>query len=426
MIRTTPRTSAVRRLLAGALLASVAVVGAVAAPQAAMAADYPTWDEVEQAKADTAAGAAAVEEITGLISQLEVNVAETRAEAERRTDELMVAQQKYDDAVTKAKRIQAEADASKKEADEAERNAGQVAAQLYRSGAGDLSVNLFLEAGDAKSTDALLSKLGSMNQMVERSSEVYRLAQEKQNAAASLGDQAQVAKAEREKLRVAAEEALRAAQEAQAAAEAALAESQARKTELEAQLKFLKDAEAKTTKAYEEGERKRKEEEERRRKEEERKRREAIENGGGGGGVATSGWALPASGWISGDYGPREVICENGYCSNSFHYATDIATGCWAPIYAANSGTVTYSGWSGSYGNFVKIDHGGGISTGYAHIVDGGLLVGYGQWVSSGQQIAWTGTTGASTGCHLHFEVYDGWSRIDPVPFMAARGVYIG
>lgn len=425
MNRTTPRTTAARRLLAGALIAAVAVVGAVAVPQAASAADYPTWDEVEQAKADTAAGAAAVDEIEGLIGQLEVNVAETRAEAERRTDELIVAQQKYDDAVTKANRIQAEADASAKEAADAERNAGQVAAQLYRSGAGDLSVNLFLEAGDAESTDALLAKLGSMNQMVERSSEVYRVARETQNTAQALGDQAEVARGEREKLRVAAEEALRAAQEAQAQAEAALAESQAKKTELEAQLQFLQDAEAKTTAAYEEGERKRKEEEERRRKEEERRRREAMQNGSPGG-VASSGWALPASGWISGDYGPREVICGGGYCSNSFHYATDLATGCWSPIYAANSGVVTYSGWSGSYGNFVKVDHGGGISTGYAHIVDGGLLVGYGQWVSSGQQIAWTGTTGASTGCHLHFEVYDGWNRIDPVPFMAARGVYLG
>ncbi|WP_245561721.1 peptidoglycan DD-metalloendopeptidase family protein [Agromyces italicus] len=403
----------------------MALVGSVAAPQGAFAADYPSWDEVEQAKADTAAGAAAVKQIVGLIGELEANVERTRIEAQRRTDELLVAQQKYDDAVRRADQIQAEADASAAEAAEAEQHAGQVAAQLYRTGTGDLGVSLFLEAGDARSTDALLSKLGNMSQMVERSSEVYRTAQEKANSAQSLGDQAEVAQGEREKLRVAAEAALQAAQEAQAAAEAALAESQAKKVELEAQLSFLKDAEAKTTAAYEEGERKRKEEEERKRKEEERRRKEAMENGSPGG-VATSGWAQPASGWISGDYGPREVICENGYCSNSFHYATDLATGCWAPIYAANSGTVTYSGWSGSYGNFVKIDHGGGISTGYAHIVDGGLLVGYGQWVSAGQQIAWSGTTGASTGCHLHFEVYDGWDRIDPVPFMANRGVYLG
>ena len=87
---------------------------------------------------------------------------------------------------------------------------------------------------------------------------------------------------------------------------------------------------------------------------------------------------------------------------------------------------MTYAGWSGSYGNFIKIDHGGGISTGYAHIRPGGLFVGYGQWVSAGQQIAASGTTGASTGCHLHFEVYNGWSRINPVPFMADRGVYLG
>ena len=97
--------------------------------------------------------------------------------------------------------------------------------------------------------------------------------------------------------------------------------------------------------------------------------------------VASSGWSKPAWGWISGNYGPRQVICGGGYCSNSFHYATDLATGCDAPIYAANSGTVTYAGWSGSYGNFIKIDHGGGISTGYAHIRPGGLFVGYGQWV---------------------------------------------
>ena len=63
-------------------------------------------------------------------------------------------------------------------------------------------------------------------------------------------------------------------------------------------------------------------------------------------------------------------------------------------------------------------------ATGYAHIRPGGLFVGYGQWVDAGQHIAASGTTGASTGCHLHFEVYDGWSRINPMPFMAdSRGL---
>ncbi|WP_243648556.1 M23 family metallopeptidase [Agromyces fucosus] len=95
-------------------------------------------------------------------------------------------------------------------------------------------------------------------------------------------------------------------------------------------------------------------------------------------------------------------------------------------MYAANSGVVTFSGYSGTYGNFIKIDHGGGISTGYAHIRDGGRFVGVGEWVEAGQNIASSGTTGASDGCHLHFEVYSGGSRIDPQPFMADRGIYFG
>ncbi|MCD2441560.1 M23 family metallopeptidase [Agromyces sp. SYSU K20354] len=420
------RARFVRRMVAGFAVLAIALTGQiVVAPQPAFAADYPTWEEVQAAKRDTAAGAAAVTQITALIAELAANVEATRAEAERRTEELFVAQQKYDDAVQRAATIQAEADASAAEAAEAERNAGQVAAQLYRAGGSDLGVNLFLDAGDSSSTDVLLSKLGNMSKMVERTSGIYEAAQEKGNSAQALSDQAEVARGEREKLRVAAEEALAVAQAAQAAAEAALAESEAKKIELDEQLKFLKDAEAKTAAAYQEGERIRKAEEERRRKEEERRRQEAIKNGSPGV-VAGSGWSKPAYGWISGSYGPRQVICGGGYCSNSFHYATDLATGCDAPIYAANSGTVTYAGWSGSYGNFIKIDHGGGVSTGYAHIRPGGLFVGYGQWVSAGQQIAASGTTGASTGCHLHFEVYDGWSRINPVPFMAARGVYLG
>ncbi|HEY9310570.1 MAG TPA: M23 family metallopeptidase, partial [Microbacterium sp.] len=384
-----------------AILAAALVVPIVAPPQSAFAATYPSWDELQAAKANTAAGAAAVEQVTALIAELEVNVEVTRAEAERRTDELFVAQQKYDEAVTRADQIQAQADASAAEAQTAETNAGQVAAQLYRSGGSDVGVNLFLDAGDARATDELLSKLGNMEKMVERTSSIYDRAQEKKNTAEALSGQAEVAQAEREQLRIAAEAALVAAQEAQAAAEAALAESQAKKIELDAQLAFLKDTEAQTAAAYQEGERIR--------QEEERKRREEAARTGSPGAVSSSGWAKPASGRITGDYGPRAPICGDG-CSGSFHYAVDLGTGCGAPIYAANSGVVSFSGRSGTYGNYIKIDHGGGVSTGYAHIVDGGRLVGGGEWVEAGQHIAWSGTTGASDGCHLHYEVWIGGS----------------
>ncbi|MEI5583213.1 MULTISPECIES: cell wall-binding repeat-containing protein [unclassified Agromyces] len=137
-------------------------------------------------------------------------------------------------------------------------------------------------------------------------------------------------------------------------------------------------------------------------------------------------WAKPANGRITSSFGPREPICTSGGCTSSFHGGTDLATGCNAPIYAASSGKVSTAGWVGTYGNFIKIAHASSIDTGYAHLVDGGIRVKVGQTVSVGQLIGYSGTTGASTGCHLHFEVYQAGTRIDPVPFLSARGVTLG
>ncbi len=85
------------------------------------------------------------------------------------------------------------------------------------------------------------------------------------------------------------------------------------------------------------------------------------------------------------------------------HTAIDIANSRNTPIYAAAGGTVSFSGWKGSYGNFIVIDHGNGVQTYYAHC--NSLSVSYGQTVSKGQQIALMGSTGNSSGNHLHFEV---------------------
>jgi murein DD-endopeptidase MepM/ murein hydrolase activator NlpD len=109
------------------------------------------------------------------------------------------------------------------------------------------------------------------------------------------------------------------------------------------------------------------------------------------------------------------------------HNGTDIAgQGCGAPIRAAHSGTVTYAGWNGTLGNYVQIEHGDGTSSGYGHIVSGGILVRYGQWVNAGQQIARVGSTGASTGCHVHFIIRVHGQLTNPVPFMRNRGVLLG
>ncbi len=98
------------------------------------------------------------------------------------------------------------------------------------------------------------------------------------------------------------------------------------------------------------------------------------------------------------------------------HGAIDIPAGYGTPVYAANDGKVIVAESHWSYGNYVVIDHGGGISTLYAH--NSALLVGVGQTVTKGQQIAQVGSTGSSTGNHCHFEVRVNGQRVDPLGYV--------
>ena len=94
------------------------------------------------------------------------------------------------------------------------------------------------------------------------------------------------------------------------------------------------------------------------------------------------------------------------------HRGVDLALPLGSEIYAADGGTVYFAGWSSGYGNLVKIDHGNGMQTFYAHCSQ--LLVTQGQKVERGELIARVGSTGRSTGPHLHFEVIINRTVIDP------------
>nr|WP_246276099.1 M23 family metallopeptidase [Curtobacterium albidum] len=145
--------------------------------------------------------------------------------------------------------------------------------------------------------------------------------------------------------------------------------------------------------------------------------------GGGGGSVGSgsgTGWVRPAGGYVISPYGYR-VHPITGRVTK--HDGLDLTSGCSTAIVAASAGTVDYVGWYGGYGNYVRINHGGGVKTAYGHIVNGGFRVSPGQQVSAGQLIALVGSTGNSTGCHLHYEVHINGATTDPAPFMAARGV---
>ncbi len=119
-------------------------------------------------------------------------------------------------------------------------------------------------------------------------------------------------------------------------------------------------------------------------------------------------WPVAGGGRITSRYGPR---------GRGFHYGIDIGSAAGTAVLAADAGVVTYSGWAGSYGIMVSIDHGNGYVTRYAHNL--ATLVSVGQKVQKGQQIARVGSTGNSTGPHLHFEVLRNGSHLNPLNFFS-------
>jgi len=94
------------------------------------------------------------------------------------------------------------------------------------------------------------------------------------------------------------------------------------------------------------------------------------------------------------------------------HAGIDFMASYGQPIYAVTDGTVVFAGRHGGHGNYVKLDHGGGLGTGYAHMSR--IAVSPGQRVRRGQVIGYVGSTGLSTGPHLHYEMYRNGHTVNP------------
>ena len=120
--------------------------------------------------------------------------------------------------------------------------------------------------------------------------------------------------------------------------------------------------------------------------------------------------AIPVNGSVSSRFGSR------GGSRSSIHTGIDICTSTGTGIRAIAHGTVTYSGWKGSYGNLLIIDHGNGVQSYYAHC--SALYVGVGQAVDSNTTIAAVGSTGNSTGPHLHLEIRVNGSPVNPQNYL--------
>jgi murein DD-endopeptidase MepM/ murein hydrolase activator NlpD len=118
----------------------------------------------------------------------------------------------------------------------------------------------------------------------------------------------------------------------------------------------------------------------------------------------------PLHGRITSYFGRRNL----GMGTSSFHRGVDVAAPTGTPIVAARSGTVVFAGWSTSgYGYLVRIRHQGGDETWYGH--HSKILVSVGEYVRQGETIGLVGSTGISTGPHLHFELHEAGSAIDPL-----------
>ncbi|MGW6539378.1 M23 family metallopeptidase [Streptomyces sp. NPDC055051] len=137
--------------------------------------------------------------------------------------------------------------------------------------------------------------------------------------------------------------------------------------------------------------------------------------------AASSGWVAPVAGGVSTPYRASGSMWSSGY-----HTGADFIASSGTTVRAVGAGTVVSAGWSGAYGNEVVIQHADGNYSQYAHLSS--LSVSSGQSVTGGQQIGLSGSTGNSTGPHLHFEIRTSPSYgadIDPLAYLRQHGVSI-
>jgi len=384
-----------------ALFIVAAVFGGDVGATPAQALNLPTWNDVQAAKRSQAAAAAKVKEIKGLIAQSEAELERLRAESAKATAEAQAAEKAFQAAAEKSKQLDAQAEASQKEADAAAEQAASLVSQMYRSGGVDRSIDLFLET-DGDTADALLERLASMSKATERNTTLSQEAQQAMNTAASLGDQAEVARKERETLSAEAKKAAEVAAQAAAAQLDKITAQQDQQEVLKAQLAALNDKTTTTVAGYQ-----------KRLKLEEEARRKAEQGGGGGGGGGSAG-----GGWLR-PIGYRYISTYFNTTSafGTRHTGVDLVNGCGTAIVAPRSGTISFVGWHDSMGgNMIYLKHSGSYETRYAHL--SGFSVRYGQHVNAGQVIGRVGTTGASTGCHLHYEVLRYGSFLNPINFL--------
>lgn len=409
------RARGARRIIAGIAIGSVLASGTLlGAVSGANATNYPSYADVVAARASVTATKNEITALNSLLTSLQTTVDTTQKAADDAGAAAQVAQTNLDSKTAQWQSLNAQAEADKAKAAASRQQAGQFAARLAQSGGGDLSATIFFSGSNAS---ALLAQLGLASMVKDQSAGLYSKAIVDERTAKSVTDLATVQKDALAALRDVAQRTLADAATAATAASDALANQQAHQITLNAQLAVLTASTAVTEADYATG--------------------VAVAQAAAAAALAASrvaappvsvgqitndGWTRPAAGHMSSPYGYRIDPYTHQY---ALHEGTDLAPGCGSPIYAAHSGTVEMAGPYGGYGNYIRIrdSDDGSYETAYGHIVNGGILVHVGETVGVGQNIAYVGSTGWSTGCHLHFEIHHNGTTQDPVPFMHSHGV---
>jgi cell wall-associated NlpC family hydrolase len=241
-----------RRAVAAGVPATLLL--AFANPMPAMALrqpDYPSWDDVEQARHDEAAAQATVEQIEGILIRLEAEATELNRTALELGEEYELAVIALEAATAKLDRLKTQADAAQERAEQSERHVAVIVAQLARNGGGDVTLGLLL--GSADDADALLARLGTGERLTASSAALLERAIYDKKTAQALATDARAAERERKRL---ADDAQGKFDLAQAAASDAQAKADAQRADIDrmyAQLSVLKGTTEAVEREYQEG-----------------------------------------------------------------------------------------------------------------------------------------------------------------------------
>jgi murein DD-endopeptidase MepM/ murein hydrolase activator NlpD len=414
--------------LAAALLTSTAPVAGAADPADRKRQVDASIDDLREAlegtSADLEAAAVALQQTQTRLPIAQAELAKAQAtEAEARAKDAELAGRLAAATESEAKATEA-LDSGQAEIEQTHRQLGRIAAQAYRGGSLDqgLAVALNAESPADFATryvmvdTALRSQNGALARLAEQQAlrahaearlEAVRVEIDKLKAEAARN--LEIAK------KAAADAAARKAEIEQLLAQQkqALAVIEARKAD---EMRRLDQLEAERTKLEAEL---RRIAEERRRAAEAARRKAAASRGGGRSAPPSRGGALSwpvSSVHVTSGYGYR---IHPIYHTRRLHAGTDFRAHCGTPILAAADGTVISAGWAGGYGNRIVVDNGvlrgQSVATSYNHLSRYAVRGGH---VRRGQVLGYSGTTGSSTACHLHFEVYVNGSTTDPMGWL--------